>query len=67
MINRDVLITPPFVGPYCRSVGAQSTTEPWHADPLALFADEHNGAEELAVTIHGGMSSYSGRDFRLMG
>ncbi len=66
-----MLTTPPFVGPYCRSVGAQSTTQPRHVDPLVLCADVHNGAEELAITIHGGMPSYSGRDLvrdlKLMG
>ncbi len=34
LIDRSVLITPPFVGPFCRSVGAQSATQPWRADPL---------------------------------
>ncbi len=34
LIDRGVLITPPFVEPFCRSVGAQSTTEAWRADPL---------------------------------
>ncbi len=35
LIGRGVLVTPPFVGLFCRSVGAQSTTKAWHADPLA--------------------------------
>ncbi len=34
MIGRGVLTKPSFVGPFCRSVGAQSTTQLWHADPL---------------------------------
>ncbi len=29
LIGRCVLTAPPFVGPFCRSVGAQSTTQPW--------------------------------------
>ncbi len=34
MIDRGVLITPPLVGQFYRSVGAQSTTQLWRADPL---------------------------------
>ncbi len=37
LIGRGVLIAPPFVGPLCRSAGAQSTTQPWHSDPLTPF------------------------------
>ncbi len=33
-IGRGMLITPPFIGQFCRSVDAQSTTQPWRADPL---------------------------------
>ncbi len=29
-----VLTTPQFVGPFCRSVGAQFTAQSWHTDPL---------------------------------
>ncbi len=32
--GRGVLSTPPFVGPFRRSVGAQSTAKLWHTDPL---------------------------------
>ncbi len=28
LIGRGVLTTPPVIGPFCRSVGAQSTTPP---------------------------------------
>ncbi len=38
LIGRGVLITPPFVGPFCRSVGAQSTVQAWLADPLTLLS-----------------------------
>ncbi len=34
LIGGVVLVTPPFVGPFCRSVGAQSTAQSWRADPL---------------------------------
>ncbi len=34
LIGRGVLVTPPFVGPFCRRVGTQSTTQPWRAHPL---------------------------------
>ncbi len=34
LIGRGVLITQPFVGPFSRSVGTQSTTQPRRADPL---------------------------------
>ncbi len=35
MIGRGGLTTPlAFVGPFCRSVGAQSTTQSWRAEPL---------------------------------
>ncbi len=30
----EPLITPPFVEPFCRSVGARSTTQPWRTDPF---------------------------------
>ncbi len=36
LIGKGVLAIPPFVGPVCRSVGAQSTTQSWHINPLAL-------------------------------
>ncbi len=36
LIGRGVLITPAFVGPFCRSVDAQSTAQPWHTDPFTL-------------------------------
>ncbi len=29
-----MLASPPFVGPFCRSAGAQSTTQPWRADTM---------------------------------
>ncbi len=32
--GRGVLSTPPFVGPFRRSVGAQWATKHWHNDPL---------------------------------
>ncbi len=35
--HRGVLTIPPFIGPFCMSVGAQSTVESWHADPLTPF------------------------------
>ncbi len=34
LIGRGVLITPPLFGPFCRSAGAQSTTQSWRADSL---------------------------------
>ncbi len=34
MIDIGVLTTPPFVEPFCRSVGAQSTAQPWHTEPV---------------------------------
>ncbi len=34
LTGRGVLTTLPFVG-LCGLVGAQSTAQPWHADPLA--------------------------------
>ncbi len=34
---RGVLITPPFVGPFCWSVGAQPTTHLRRANPLTPF------------------------------
>ncbi len=34
LIGRGVLTLPPFVGPFCSSVGDQSTAQSWHADPL---------------------------------
>ncbi len=41
LIGRGVLTTPPF-GPFCRTVDAQSTTQPWHTDPLTpLSAGYH--------------------------
>ncbi len=33
-IGRGVLIAPPFIGQFCRSMGAQSTTQPWSAYSL---------------------------------
>ncbi len=33
LICRGVLTTPPFVGPFCRTVGA---AQPWHTAPLTL-------------------------------
>ncbi len=34
LIGRGVLTTLPLVGPFVRPVGAQSTAQPWHTDPL---------------------------------
>ncbi len=34
LIDRGLLTTLPFVGPFCRSLGVQSTTHPWYSDPL---------------------------------
>ncbi len=34
LIGRVVLSTPPFVGPFCRSLSAKSTAQPWHTYPL---------------------------------
>ncbi len=36
LIGRGVLTTPSFVGPFCRSVGAQSAAQRWHTDPINL-------------------------------
>ncbi len=36
-----MLITPPFAGTFCRSVGAQSTAQPWRENPLP-YDDETN-------------------------
>ncbi len=35
--DRSLMITPSFVGPFCMSVGAQSTAQSWHIDPLAHY------------------------------
>ncbi len=51
MIDRGVLITLPFVGPFCRSVGAKSTTQPWRADPLTPFDTEFSCQFDLKVVI----------------
>ncbi len=32
--GRGIPITPPFTGPFCMSVGAQSIAQSWHASPL---------------------------------
>ncbi len=34
LIGRGVLIVTPIFGPCCRSVGAQSATQPWRSDPM---------------------------------
>ncbi len=34
LIDRGVLTTPPSIGLLCRSVCAQSTTQPWYTDTL---------------------------------
>ncbi len=34
LVGRGVLSTPPFVGPFRRSVGDHSNTKLWHTDPL---------------------------------
>ncbi len=39
LVGRCVLISPPFAGIFCRSVGAQSTTQPWRVDPLTPLED----------------------------
>ncbi len=37
LISSGVQTTPPFVGTFCRSVGVQSTAQPWHTDPLTSY------------------------------
>ncbi len=38
LIGRGVLTTSPFVvGPFCTSVGAQTSIQPWRVDPLTLL------------------------------
>ncbi len=34
--RRGVRTAPSFVGPFCRSVGTQSTTQPLYTDPLTV-------------------------------
>ncbi len=34
LIGRGVVTTPPFIDPFCRSVGARSTAQSGHTDPL---------------------------------
>ncbi len=38
--SRHVLIAPPLVGVFCRSEGAQSTTQSWRDNPLTLSCHE---------------------------
>ncbi len=33
-IGRGVVTIPPLIGPFSMSVGAQSTAQSWHTDPL---------------------------------
>ncbi len=41
LIGRGVLLTTPaFVEPFCWSVGAQSTTQPWRSNPLTSLQME---------------------------
>ncbi len=42
-----LVTTPPFIGPFCRSVGAQATTQSWHTDLLTLGRAE--SAPSIAV------------------
>ncbi len=35
MLGRGVLTTPPFVGPFCRSVGAPVTTQAGHIESFS--------------------------------
>ncbi len=37
LLDRGVLTTPSFVEPFCRSAGAQSTTQPWHTEPFGTM------------------------------
>ncbi len=56
LIGRGVLILPPFVGPFCRPVGAQYTTQPWRVDnlkikpctPLIVVYVSINGGDSVA-------------------
>ncbi len=40
MIGRGMLTTQPLVGPFCRSVVAQPTDQPWHTEPLPSLGDD---------------------------
>ncbi len=47
------LATPPFVvGPFCRSVGAQYTTQPWRADPLTPPTNQPSYSAIIYVYIY---------------
>ncbi len=39
------MTAPPFIGSFCMSVGAQSTAQSWHTDPLTpKVYNAHNGS-----------------------
>ncbi len=39
LLGGSVLATSPFIGQLCRAVDAQSTAQPWHAEPLTTLQD----------------------------
>ncbi len=39
LIGRGVMTAPPFIGPFCMSLGAQSTAQSWHTDPPGLVVE----------------------------
>ncbi len=49
LVGRGVLTTPPFTGPFCRPVSAQSTTQPWRAETLTPMSSTTTAYVELST------------------
>ncbi len=61
-VGRGVLTTPPFIGQLSRSVGAQSTAQPWHTAPLLLiFTRQLAGV--LPCVFEGRLAGYTALAF----
>ncbi len=53
LLGRGVLTTPPFFAPFCRSVRAQSTAQPWHIKQLTPnVAINVSWSETLCLVYH---------------